>query len=63
MLVLLTASELMLYLQYITWINDGVVAWTIQAAGMGPDPIAQISARPVPQEPLVSDLRTIPSAS
>ena len=63
MLARLTVLELMLCLQYITWINDGVVAWTIQAAGMGPDPIAQISARPVPQEPLVSDLRTIPSAS
>ncbi|KAI0735053.1 glycoside hydrolase family 16 protein [Earliella scabrosa] len=37
---------------YISWINDGVLAWTIQAAGMGPDPIAEISARPVPQEPM-----------
>ena len=49
----LGSQELMSRLQYISWINDGVLAWTIQAAGMGPDPIAEISARPVPQEPMV----------
>lgn len=38
---------------YITWINDNQAAWTINAAGMGPDNIVQISQRPVPQEPMV----------
>ncbi|PBK69280.1 beta-glucan synthesis-associated protein [Armillaria solidipes] len=37
---------------YITWINNGKVAWTINAAGVGADTATEISARPVPQEPL-----------
>lgn len=38
---------------YITWVNDDQPAWTIMAAGMGPDPQTEISARPVPMEPMV----------
>jgi len=38
---------------YITWINDDKPSWTISAAGMGPDPLTEIGARPVPQEPMV----------
>lgn len=38
---------------YITWINNNQSAWTINAAGMGPDPAVNISQRPVPQEPMV----------
>ena len=38
---------------YITWINNDQPAWTLNAAGMGPDPIVNISQRPVPQEPMV----------
>ncbi|KAK0202585.1 glycoside hydrolase family 16 protein [Desarmillaria ectypa] len=37
---------------YITWINNGKVAWTINAAGLRADTGTEISARPVPQEPL-----------
>ncbi|KDQ64379.1 glycoside hydrolase family 16 protein [Jaapia argillacea MUCL 33604] len=37
---------------YITWVSDNKVAWTLNAAGMGADPTVQISARPVPQEPM-----------
>ncbi|KAF9555288.1 beta-glucan synthesis-associated protein SKN1 [Agrocybe pediades] len=37
---------------YITWINDGQQAWLLHAAGMGPDSATEISARPVPQEPM-----------
>lgn len=37
---------------YISWVNDGKLAWTVKAAGLGPDTRAEISARPVPQEPL-----------
>ncbi|KAK0467011.1 glycoside hydrolase family 16 protein [Desarmillaria tabescens] len=37
---------------YITWINNGKVAWTINAAGVGADTGTEISARPVPQEPI-----------
>jgi len=37
---------------YITWIADNKVAWTLMAAGMGADDAVQISARPVPQEPM-----------
>lgn len=37
---------------YITWINDDKPAWTIMVAGMGADPQTEISARPVPMEPM-----------
>ncbi|TFY75995.1 hypothetical protein EWM64_g8017 [Hericium alpestre] len=37
---------------YIQWISSGTPSWTINAAGMAADPETQISARPVPQEPL-----------
>lgn len=39
---------------YITWINDGRRAWRIGAGGMQADPLVEISARPVPKEPMVS---------
>ncbi|KAI0724623.1 glycoside hydrolase family 16 protein [Cerioporus squamosus] len=37
---------------YISWITDGQLAWTIRQPGMGPDNAAEISDRPVPQEPM-----------
>ncbi|KAG0709871.1 glycoside hydrolase family 16 protein [Suillus ampliporus] len=37
---------------YITWISNNEVAWTLNVAGMGADPSVNISARPVPQEPM-----------
>lgn len=37
---------------YITWINDDKPTWTITSAGMGPDSETEISARPIPQEPM-----------
>ncbi|KZP15520.1 glycoside hydrolase family 16 protein [Athelia psychrophila] len=37
---------------YISWIANGVLAWTINSAGMAADPAVNISARPVPQEPM-----------
>lgn len=37
---------------YITWVNDGKVAWTLNAAGVGADSDTEISARPVPKEPM-----------
>ncbi|TFK38137.1 beta-glucan synthesis-associated protein KRE6 [Crucibulum laeve] len=37
---------------YITWMNDGLRAWTLYAPGMGADSAAEISARPIPQEPM-----------
>ena len=44
-------------LQYISWVSDSNLAWTILAAGMGPDPLVEISARPIPQEPMVCSPR------
>jgi beta-glucan synthesis-associated protein KRE6 len=38
---------------YITWIDDDKLSWTLHAAGYGADPIVQISARPIPKEPMV----------
>ncbi|KAF8798720.1 glycoside hydrolase family 16 protein [Phlegmacium glaucopus] len=38
--------------EYITWISSNQIAWTLKAAGLGPDPSVQISARPVAQEPM-----------
>ncbi|PPQ67112.1 hypothetical protein CVT25_005713 [Psilocybe cyanescens] len=37
---------------YITWVSNGVPAWTLKAAGMVADTTVEISARPIPQEPL-----------
>ena len=38
---------------YITWVANNKTAWTMNAAGVGPDSAAQISARPISQEPMV----------
>lgn len=45
--------------QYLSWINDGKLAWTMTQPGLGPDTITEISGRPIPQEPLVSILNFI----
>ncbi|KAJ7485722.1 beta-glucan synthesis-associated [Mycena latifolia] len=37
---------------YISWISDNKLAWTVHAAGLAADPKVNISARPVPQEPM-----------
>ncbi|KAH0834148.1 beta-glucan synthesis-associated protein-domain-containing protein [Lanmaoa asiatica] len=37
---------------YITWISDDKRVWTVMAGGLGPDPLTEISARPIPQEPM-----------
>jgi beta-glucan synthesis-associated protein KRE6 len=37
---------------YITWISSGKISWGLNVAGLGADDSVQISARPVPQEPM-----------
>jgi len=37
---------------YISWIANSQLAWTLNAPGMGIDQLVNISARPVPQEPM-----------
>ncbi|KAI0029995.1 beta-glucan synthesis-associated [Vararia minispora EC-137] len=37
---------------YITWVNNNQVAWTLYSTGMVADNKTQISARPIPQEPM-----------
>uniref|UniRef100_A0A8H7XY82 GH16 domain-containing protein n=1 Tax=Psilocybe cubensis TaxID=181762 RepID=A0A8H7XY82_PSICU len=37
---------------YISWVSNGTMSWTLNAPGLGPDPSVEISARPVPQEPM-----------
>jgi len=39
---------------YISWINDGKYVWRVGAGGVGANQVSQISARPVPKEPMVS---------
>ncbi|KAJ7152187.1 glycoside hydrolase family 16 protein [Mycena crocata] len=39
-------------IEYISWITDNKLAWTIHSAGLAADPKAEIAARPVPQEPM-----------
>jgi len=39
---------------FISWFSDDKHAWTYKAAGMGPNADAQVSMRPVPQEPMAS---------
>jgi len=43
-------------IQYISWFSDNQPSWTLNAAGVGPDAGVEISARPVPQEPMVRAL-------
>jgi hypothetical protein len=38
--------------QYITWITNNKVAWTLNAAGMAADTTVEIGPRPVSQEPM-----------
>ncbi|RPD63538.1 glycoside hydrolase family 16 protein [Lentinus tigrinus ALCF2SS1-6] len=38
--------------KYMAWIADGQLAWSLRQPGMGPDPISEISDRPIPQEPM-----------
>ncbi|EIN14050.1 beta-glucan synthesis-associated protein [Punctularia strigosozonata HHB-11173 SS5] len=37
---------------YISWIADNKVSWTLMQGGMAADTAVEISARPVPQEPM-----------
>ncbi|KAI0033501.1 beta-glucan synthesis-associated [Vararia minispora EC-137] len=37
---------------YITWIVNDTAVWTLEGVGMGADNQTEISARPVPQEPM-----------
>ncbi|KAF8898908.1 beta-glucan synthesis-associated [Infundibulicybe gibba] len=37
---------------YIHWTSNGKIDWTLNQAGMAADPRVEISARPVPQEPM-----------
>ncbi|KAJ3937486.1 MAG: beta-glucan synthesis-associated [Lentinula lateritia] len=37
---------------YITWISSGKISWGLNVAGLGADSSVDISARPVPQEPM-----------
>ncbi|KAK7060394.1 hypothetical protein VNI00_001159 [Paramarasmius palmivorus] len=37
---------------YITWISDNKQAWTINVGGLAADSAVEISARPIPQEPM-----------
>lgn len=41
-------------MKYITWVADSKLAWTIRASGVGADPLVDISARGISQEPMVS---------
>lgn len=49
--------------RYIAWITDDKLAWQLNVAGMGTDTTAEISARPVPQEPMVRSLTLASSLS
>ncbi|KIY71399.1 glycoside hydrolase family 16 protein [Cylindrobasidium torrendii FP15055 ss-10] len=37
---------------YIEWVVEDKTSWRVNAAGLGPDTTAEISARPIPQEPM-----------
>lgn len=37
---------------YITWVNDGRLAWTVRAAAMGANNVSMVSRRPIPEEPM-----------
>lgn len=58
-----TQSSYSQVLKYISWVSNGQPAWTLKASGVGPDNEVQISARPVPQEPMVCSLSLRTSTS
>ncbi|KAG6830327.1 hypothetical protein H0H92_001262 [Tricholoma furcatifolium] len=37
---------------YISWVSESVTSWTLNVAGVGPDPLVEISAREIPPEPM-----------
>lgn len=39
--------------QYISWISDNKLTWTMKSGGVGADTAVEISARPISQEPMV----------
>jgi beta-glucan synthesis-associated protein KRE6 len=38
---------------YITWAVNGQKSWTVTTASIAPDPVSQIAARLIPEEPMV----------
>jgi hypothetical protein len=46
---------------YISWISDGKYVWKVGAGGVGANELTQISARPVPKEPMVGVCRQVSS--
>jgi hypothetical protein len=52
-LCLLVMVRSLTWRQYITWMAQDVVAWTMKQAMLAADPATQISERPVPLEPMV----------
>ncbi|KAJ7578527.1 glycoside hydrolase family 16 protein [Mycena floridula] len=44
---------------YISWVTDGKLAWTVNSGGLAADPAVEISARPIPQEPMASGLHLL----
>ena len=48
-----TSAELSVLKQYISWISDNKLAWTVKAGGLAADTAVEISARPISQEPMV----------
>lgn len=41
------------FTQYISWITNDVVGWTLDAGALVADSVTEISDRPIPQEPMV----------
>lgn len=39
---------------YITWYSQSAQTWKVTSATVGPDPISEVSARLIPEEPMVS---------
>lgn len=54
-------SAMLTPLKYISWINNGLLAWTLNPGAVGANTAVEISARPIPQEPMVIILITVPS--
>jgi len=48
---------------YISWINNGLLAWTLNPGAVGANTAVEISARPIPQEPMyiIANLGMSPS--
>jgi beta-glucan synthesis-associated protein KRE6 len=44
---------------YITWFSNSAETWTVTSASVGPDTVSQVQQRLIPEEPMVSCIKSV----